>query len=478
TGALLTLAGTGILAGEGRQPPNLLVIHTDEHNFRTLGCYRQQLSPEQAFMWGEHAVVKTPNIDWIAQNGAICNKFYAANPVCSPSRASFISGRYCHNTDVVQNNIPLNDQVVTFAQILREHGYATGYAGKWHLDGEGKPQFGPERKFGFEDNRYMFNRGHWKQLMDTEDGPKVKARWKNGTRPSYRVEGADEESFTTDFLADKTVEFIQDNQNRPFCYMLSIPDPHSPDTVRPPYDSRYEDMEFEPPRTYDKDEEGVPSWARKGKGGYEQSQYYGMVKCIDDNVGKILDCLRRQELLDNTIVLFTSDHGDMRGEHHRQNKSVPLEASAKVPFVIHYPDRIEAGTVIDEALSTADFLPTIVNLMGFSATGEEDGRDASALFTTGRAPSGWKDVTFMRGCANWLAAVTGRYKLVLSDSDDPWLLDTEKDPDELKNFVNQADYRDVAQKLAEDLRDYGRKYGDPRVEQQKTARELEQLIEA
>ncbi|MDH3584452.1 MAG: sulfatase-like hydrolase/transferase, partial [Phycisphaerae bacterium] len=143
-------------AAVAKEPPNLLVIMTDEHNFRTLGCYRALLPPDQAFMWGP-AVVKTPRIDSLASGGAICTSFYATTPVCSPSRGSFVSGRYPQNTPVVTNNIPLDGAIVTFAEILRRTGYATGYAGKWHLDGSGKPQWAPKRKFGFEDNRYMFN---------------------------------------------------------------------------------------------------------------------------------------------------------------------------------------------------------------------------------------------------------------------------------------------------------------------------------
>ena len=114
----------------------------------------------------------------------LCTSFYATTPVCSPSRASFVSGRYPQNTPVVTNNIPLDDEIVTFAEILAPRGIRTGYAGKWHLDGSGKPQWAPERQFGFDDNRYMFNRGHWKQMEDTPDGPRVKARNGTASRPT------------------------------------------------------------------------------------------------------------------------------------------------------------------------------------------------------------------------------------------------------------------------------------------------------
>ncbi len=474
--ALLGNAGTGTAAEE--KPFNLLILHTDEHNFRTLGCYRATLPPEQAFMWGP-AVVETPHIDSIARRGAICTSFYATTPVCSPSRSAFVSGRYPQNTPVVTNDVPMSDDIVTFAEILRRRGYATGYAGKWHLDGNGKPQWAPDRKFGFEDNRYMFNRGHWKQLEDTPQGPRVKAQSAKG-EPTYAVEGADEKSFTTDFLADRAVDFIRAHRDGPFCYLVSFPDPHGPDTIRPPYDTMFKDQTYQKPRTSDKPDEGLPGWGQKQGGGYEQDRYYGMVKCIDDNVGKILDALKQGGVFERTIVVFTSDHGDLRGEHHRHNKGVPYEASAKIPFLVACPGKIPPGTRIDEALTCVDFQPTILKLMGVEPSGREEGRDASALFLTGKAPAGWKDVAFMRGTGdadgNWLAAVTDRYKLVYSPSDPPWLFDLEKDPDELVNFFTKPECRETVRELSQALIDYGRAFKDPRTESPRIAADLEWAV--
>lgn len=452
---------------KSQSKPNLLIIHTDEHNFRTLGCYRKNLPEAQAYVWGKNAVVATPNIDWLADNGAMCTKFYATTPVCSPSRSAFVSGRYPQNTPVTTNGIPLNDEVVTFSEILRRQGYATGYAGKWHLDGQGKPQWAPKRKFGFADNRYMFNRGHWKQLEDTPSGPRVKARNAKGA-PSYNAKGADEKCFTTDFLAEKTVDFIKGHRNGPFCFMVSLPDPHGPNTVRPPYDTMFDDLEISAPATFSKPHESVPGWGQKQKkrfAGAYIAKYFGMVKCIDDNVGKILDTLRTHKLIDNTIVIFTADHGDMCGEHARDNKGVPYESSAKIPFVLYYPNKVKAGTVITRSLGCVDFLPTIISLMGFRTAGKEQGRDASELFTKSDAAKGWKDITFMRGTGsgdsvNWLAAVTARYKLVFSPVDNPWLFDLEKDPDELTNFFEDPAYRRTVRFLAKDLVAYCRTYND------------------
>lgn len=463
--------------GQSTRGFNLLIIQTDEHNFRTLGCYRRLLPREQALMWGD-AVVETPNIDWIAEHGAVCTSFYATTPVCSPSRAAFMSGRYPHNTAVHTNNIPMNDDVITFSEVLRRQGYATGYAGKWHLDGTGKPQWAPQRKFGFEDNRYMFNRGHWKQLEDTPEGPQVKAR--RGDQPTYDVRGADAQSFTTDFLCDRTIEFITTHRDQAFCYMVSLPDPHGPDTVRPPYDTMFNDQEYVPPRTFNKPDEGLPSWGTKQGGFDDMAPYYGMIKCIDDNVGKILTCLRENGLIDNTIIVFTADHGDLRGEHHRQNKGVPYDGSARIPFVIYCPGTIPRGTAVREAMSCVDFKPTVLGLMSFGSAGPDEGRDCSSFLTGGIAPAGWTDVVFMRGTGlepGWVAAVTRRYKLVYSTRDDPWLFDLEKDPDELTNFFTHSDYRDTVRTLSEQLRAYGHSRGDPRLANARIRADLKWAIE-
>jgi len=311
----------------------------------------------------------------------------------------------------------------------------------------------------------MFNRGHWKQFEDTPAGPRIPVKNKNGV-PSYSIDGANEQNFSTDFLADKTVEFINANKNQPFCYMLSLPDPHGPDTVRPPYDTMFQDQTYTQPPSALKDETGLPSWGKKEGGQFNMSKYYGMVKCIDDNVGKILDTLRRNNQLDNTIVVFTSDHGDLRGEHHRHNKGVPYEASARIPFIIYHKGVIKPRTVVTQALTTVDFQPTILNLMNAPLSGREQGRDASALLAGKKTD--WIDINFMRSTSQssrdgrgWIAVLTDRYKLVYSPKDMPWLFDLDHDPDELVNFFTRSEYRQTIRTLSIALLDYAKHHNDP-----------------
>lgn len=440
-------------ATDNKESYNLLVIQTDEHHFKTLGCYGGK-------------IVKTPNIDWIAKNGAIATSFYATTPVCSPSRGALMSGKYPQHTPVTNNNIKLGDDIVTFAEVLRRKGYATGYAGKWHLDGDGKPQWGPKRKFGWEDNRFMFNRGHWKMFADGPNGPQVGST-KNG-RPDYGIKGADEKSFATDWLTDKVINFVNEKKGKSFCYMVSYPDPHGPNTVRAPYDTMYEDVKPPIPRSVNKTRAQTPKWAAKAPRITADTirllmpKYYGMVKCLDDNIGRILDTLRRNGQIDNTIIVFTSDHGDLCGEHGRLNKGVPYEGSARIPFLIYTPGKIKGGTVVNEALSCIDFMPTVMNLMNTKHGQKVDGRDATALFTG--VKTDWSDMAFIRSTSvskPWLCAVSDRYKLVYSEMGDPWLFDLEKDPDELINLFNDPESKDVITTMTDQLQRYCKLQKDP-----------------
>ena len=451
---LLSLLFTAIgQASMQAEPYNVLVIQTDEHHFKTLGCYGGR-------------IVETPNIDWIANHGAIATSFYATTPVCSPSRGALISGRYPQNTPVTNNNISLGDHVVTFAEVLRRKGYKTGYAGKWHLDGLGKPQWAPIRKFGFDDNRYMFNRGHWKKFEITNDGPRV-AAIKRG-KPFYGVENADKESFSTDWLANRTIDFINTNKAKPFCYMVSFPDPHGPNTVRKPYDTMYKDVNVPIPVSVNKPRSQTPRWAAGDPKITADTvrllmpKYYGMIKCLDDNIGRILDALRKNGQIDNTIIVFTSDHGDLCGEHGRLNKGVPYEGSARIPFLFYCPGKIPAGTIVNQALSCVDFVPTLFALTGDKLPKGVDGRDASALFRGSK--NQWEDIAFIRSTSTgkpWLAAITDRYKIIYSSLGDPWLFDLKTDPDELHNAFTKPNAQRIVKRLTAKLAAYTKHHNDP-----------------
>lgn len=467
-----------LLGATAQERPNILIIHTDEQNFRTLGCYRKLLSEDQAFIWGPGVEVETPHIDGLASEGVLFRNCYATTPVSSPSRASFLTGLYPQNAGMYTNDMVLNEDAVTFGEVLRENGYATGYIGKLHLNGKGRPEWSPTRDFGFSENTYMYNRGHWKKIIETGDGPEF--------RVNESVNTTDSLSFTTDFLTNRALEFIDTHKGNAFCCLLSIPDPHSANVVRSPYDTLYTHMNFSQPRTAFKDTTGLPAWSHgenlPGDRMEDMAQYFGMIKCIDDNVGRLVNKLKENNLLDNTIVVFTSDHGDMCGEHGLINKGVPMDGSAKVPFIIYYPKGMQRGSAVEHVMSVADFTPSLLSFCGMETGNAFDGRDLSPLWKGEKLPAKYDDVVFMRSVtaekmksdwdesatakrALWLSAVTPEYKLTYSENetDTPWLTRLTKDPDELVNCFYDPAYRNVVKELSEKLMRYGSKYNDPRI---------------
>ncbi|VGO18921.1 sulfatase-like hydrolase/transferase [Pontiella sulfatireligans] len=479
-GSAMALSGKTLAKKSNR--PNLLFIVTDEHNFRTLGCYREQLSREQAEMWGPSNVVETPHIDSIAKRGTLFNRMYASAAVCTPARASMFTGMYGHQLGMPNNSSKPGDgkylhaDVPTIAKTLKNAGYMTGYSGKLHLaENTEKEEFwqpypvdAPGYNYGFTDNKFMFNGGHDKYKGIDKSGAPYRSKLKNpqpaGTdaagQPIFKDSKCSEVKFTTDWLADRAIEFIEENKDKPFYYVCSIPDPHTPDIVREPYISMYKDMKFEFPRTFDvARSKDLPSWQRPdGKAKPDElaahlTHYFGMVKCIDDNVGRILSKLDDEGILENTIVVFCADHGDLMYEHARMNKGTIHETSAKVPFVIaHGKDlknpRVPRGKVVREACNTTDWMPTFLSLLEVPCP-PVAGRDVAPLLAK-TPPADWNDVTFSK--LGYIAAIDKRYKLVLSGKNQPWLMDIEADPDELTNYMENSEYADVARRMAKELK--------------------------
>lgn len=471
---------------------------TDQHNYRTIGCYRDYLisknQTEQAFVWGPNIKVDTPHIDSIAKEGAQFVNFHSAAPLCTPNRGSFVSGLYPAANGADSNSKAMNDDVITFAHLLREKkDYDTGYFGKWHLDGAPKPGWHIDSNrpdFGFNNLTYMFNKGHWKFLEDVSDG-RVKEYDYNRGRNKFR--NRQEKHFTTDFLVDRTIDFMKMNveRGRSFMGFLSLPDPHPPKEVRRPYDEMYNKVEFQLPytaRTATLRDPASPLWnsfdhmkvsvaeAEEYLEEYQQlpfyqkqlRQYFGMVKCIDDNVGKLLAFLKDSGIDDDTIIIFTSDHGDMLSEHGKFNKNRPYRTSAGVPFIVRYPPKVVPGKIVETAYTAVDFAPTIVKILGAEDQAVKfDGIDFSdELFSSDLVSSKDETIRFVLDSGNkkkWAAAVMGNYKLIISNGDVPWLLDLEEDPFEITNFYldDRPKITSVKEQLETALFDAMSKYDIP-----------------
>ncbi len=478
----------GAALAQAKDKPNLLVIITDEHNLRTIGCYRDQLSQDQAEIWGKGNIVETPNLDKLAKWGTLFDRMYCSAPVSTTARASMFTGYYGHEVEVAQNSIKpgdgryLRSDVKTIAEVLLDQGYTTGYSGKWHLAEATVPHefwephpVGMEgHNYGFQNNRYMFNGGHGKFLGLDEQGnpyfahkkPKEYSTDKYG-QPLYKDNKGSQVKFTTDFLTDRTVEFIEENAKDPFFYVVSIPDPHTPDQVRPPYDTMYTHLPFEFPATYHKEiNKNTPVWQKPdGKADVLMTslpQYFGMVKNIDDNIGRILDKLESEGILENTIIVFSSDHGDLLGEHARMNKGTIHETSLRVPFIMAHGSKaskplVPRNNVVDLVGNTTDWMPTFLELMGIDSP-KASGRSLVPILNN-KAPKGWKNVTFSQ--LGFLVVTDGQYKLRVSPFKDmAWLIDMKADPTESINFIKDPKYKTVVNNLAKELQIYNKEHNN------------------
>jgi len=298
------------------------------------------------------------------------------------------------------------------------------------------------------------------------------------------------EAYTTDFVTDRAIKFInnQKDSKNPFALMLSFPDPHTPVPVREPYASMFDDLDFLFPRTAVvavNKQPAPPAWAYssspvlvetnlqqvskavqdlEARDIYQSKQrrIFGMVKLLDDSIGRILNVLKDNAIEDNTIVVFTSDHGSTMSEHNSDGKGQPYKTSAGVPFMIQWPEKIPTGKLIETAYSSIDFAPTLLNLLGANTEKLElPGIDASQdLLSDALEISDETQTRFMEEkSGKWAAAVNQRFTFIISrnrvkENPTPWLLDSVEDPDEIYNYFNSnRTYREISAAMSTDLYD-------------------------
>jgi uncharacterized sulfatase len=254
--------------------------------------------------------------------------------------------------------------------------------------------------------------------------------------------------------------------------MVSFPDPHDPNSERSPYDTMFKPEDMKIPATFQLPEGTKVIWKPdlKGKNTENISDaqylrkhkalYYGMVKHIDDCVGRIISDLKRNGLMDNTIIVYTTDHGEMMGEFSRYDKGIFHDASAKIPFIMYFPQKIKSNTVVRQVISNIDFTPTILDMMNIPYEKEYfDGCSAADLLT-GQGDGNWQNIAFL-SMSGQVAVITERFKLILGKKEEPWLIDLLNDPDEFKNAIDIKENRDTVRLLALKLKNYLENNADP-----------------
>jgi len=406
------------------QRPNLIYILADQWRAQATG-------------YAGNPDVKTPNLDKLAKESINFTNAVSCCPVCSPYRASLMTGRYPLTHGVFLNDVPLSTDAVSIAQAYNRASYETSYIGKWHLDGRGRSAFIPkERRQGFK---------FWKVLECTHNynnsfyyaDKNVKLKWKG-------YDAIDQTRQARQYIREHA-------DNKPFALFLSWGPPHNPYHTAPQkYRELFKDKELTLRPNVPKH---LEAQARETLAGY-----YAHIAALDDCIGEILQTLKRCDLEKDTILVFTSDHGDMLYSQGQERKQRPWDESIKVPFLLRYPAVLgRAGRTINMPINTPDIMPTLLGLSGIETPDTVEGTDFSGIIRgTERpkentvliaCPSPFGEWTRKKGGREYRGVRTQRYTYV-RDLRGPWLLyDNKQDPYQLDHLCNGPEHSELQKKL-------------------------------
>lgn len=424
---------------QSNQPPNVILIMTDQHRADALGC-------------AGNSIIQTPNLDALAAGGVNFTNAYVQCPVCMASRAAIHTGRYPRAVRMASMGI-LPPEETTIAETLRRNGYATGMFGKLHLtpmaytrlnlkseipldvdhflgparvdspwsrlaaEDPMKKSYGFDENVGVEDSLW----GHWLDWLEEispEHSKYAQAEnWRasrsgtpcgNYARRVFQPPVHDffdsripAELSASRFIVERSIDYIRRNKEKPFFVHCSFVDPHHPFNAPQPFNRMYDPADMPPPPPADLNTFPAPLRGRTTETiekmqtfpdellQWAQANYYGMISNIDDCIGRLVSTLDELGLRDNTIIVFTADHGDHVGGRHRLiYKSPPLfDDIMRVPFIINWPEAtrrggIQNGQRIDGLVQEIDIYPTLMSLLGLPIHGGVQGHDLTPLFAS------------------------------------------------------------------------------------------------
>ncbi|MEM8894242.1 MAG: sulfatase-like hydrolase/transferase [Bacteroidota bacterium] len=433
--------------------PNILFILTDQQNFFTLKAYGND-------------VVHAPGLNSLADESFVFENAYVTQPVCAPSRGSIMTGLYPHTHGVIDNNRPLDPGILTLPEMLGQD-YQSAYIGKWHLGDEVFKQRGFDTWVSMEDGyqtefspqRDINARSdyhHW--LIEKGYEPN-----KKGNRFSRRfAAGLPLEHCKPAFLQKSAIDFLNQVGDTPFIMYVSFLEPHKPYTG--PLDSLYsldeiilpenftnELGENDPRRYKSKASKDISEY--KNEEGYKAliARYWGLVSQVDLSVKAILDRLDQLNLDDNTIVVFTSDHGSMMGSHKIVSKDVMYEESARVPLILKSPQLAHGHQFIENRISLIDVVPTLLDLSGGEVPAHLPGTSL-VPFLRGET-SADRDV-FLEWPDIRTIVTTDGWKMALIENDRSLLFDLNKDPLETNNLFYEEGNDQIIADLTEKIKSW------------------------
>lgn len=468
--------------------PNLLFIWTDEQQPETIGAYG-------------NSIIKTPNLDKLAGESFLFRNAYVTQPVSTPSRSSVMTGLYPHTSGCTSNNIPLHDTIKCLPELLDNPAYSAGYLGKWHLGDEVFSQKGFNTWVSIED-------GYTDYFREGKDRNSRSSYHHWLIAKGYKPDRNDNR-FSRDFasklpindckpkfLEEKACEFLEQNKENPFILYVNFLEPHMP--FWGPLNKMYDSAEVNLPASFDDPlEENEPLNYRlkresvlKQYGSTEAdfrsliSRYWGLATQVDMSVGVILNKLKELGLDENTIVIYTSDHGDMMGAHRLVAKGVMYQEAVRIPLIMRIPHISTGPRIIENQVSQIDIIPTILDLMNGEAgtllqgksllplisgeNTEEDfifiewnsnqGRDSESLPKSKLASV--EDIARAEKSNTRTVISPDGWKLCLSELDNSQLFNLNDDPWEKTNLFTQPEYREKIAFLSSKIYEWQKRTGD------------------
>ncbi|MEO0475083.1 MAG: sulfatase [Planctomycetota bacterium] len=483
---LMVAAGWPTLAAER---PNILFIYSDDHAAHAIGAYGGRLA----------GLNPTPTLDKLASQGVVLTNAFCTNSICTPARATILTGQYSHVNGVTAFDT-LPPEKHALPRLMGGAGYQTAVIGKWHLKAEPS---------AFDYYAVLPGQGSYFNPILRVQGDQP---W-----PENTVQRAGYNSFhSSDIVRMHTLEWLKKrDKNKPFFLMCQFKAPHDNFENAERYDFLFDDIDIPEPVSLRKRGNHGPvdkplygtsvgkrtEWRNMGHHmfvdreldddaylteSYQRylKKYLRCVRGIDDNIKRILDGLEKSGDLDNTIVVYTTDQGFMLGEHDYIDKRWMYEESLRIPFIVHYPKAYKAGHTVDAIINNTDIAPTLLAMAGIDTPGDMQGRSFEGMLKEGPVPDDWRDATYYRYYLHMthhdnpahFGIRTKDKKLIFfyglkldvkgaaknANPTEPYweFYDLAKDPSEMDNRINDPAYADTIAALRERLKQLREELGD------------------
>lgn len=428
------------------KPRNVIVILSDDHRYDFM-----------SFM-GKPKFLETPNMDRMAKDGAHIKNAFVTTSLCSPSRASILTGMFSHKHTVVDNDAPVPENITFFPQYLQEAGYKTCMIGKWHMGHEeDEPRKGFDRWVSFKGQGVYFD-------------------------PELNIDGEklQEKGHISDVLTKYAVDWIDEQNENPFFMYLSHKAVHADFQPAPRHAGKYKNTKIEYPESMANTENnynGKPKWVKEQRYSWHGVDYlyHGEMNfddfyrryCetllgIDESIGNVFEALDKKGMLDSTLVVYLGDNGFCLGEHGLIDKRQMYEESMRIPMMVHCPELVKGGTVLSELVQNIDIAPTVLELAGIEKPNDMDGESMISLLQ-GKETK-WRNEVFYEyywerpfpHTPTVFGVRTKKYKYMTYHGawDIDELYDIENDPNEMSNLIDDENHLDIVLELRKKVYDW------------------------